>query len=174
MRARRAAIGCGAQKRAAHRLATHICALKDYQQARHIAFYTPVGGEISLKPLIIQAWRQGKHCYLPLVEGEHMAFIRYSPASIMQANRFAIAVAVYGRRRLPQQLDLVLLPLVAFDHAGHSIGMGGGFYDRCFAYKKYAKYALAPKLVGVAHRCQQTQQIDPAPWDVPLDAMVSV
>jgi 5-formyltetrahydrofolate cyclo-ligase len=82
-------------------------------------------------------------------------------------------------------LDLVLAPLVAFDSQCHRIGMGGGYYDRTFAFlnTQKEKRGLAsvdegelkdlsqPFLMGVAHVCQQVDVIQPESWDVTLDGI---
>ena len=61
----------------------------------------------------------------------------------------------------------------AVDEAGNRIGMGGGFYDRTFAYRRYRTGFSRPRLVGVAFEFQRRERIDAADWDVPLDAAVT-
>src|SRR5687767_13746260 len=89
----------------------------------------------------------------------------------MRRNRFGIPEPT-GRRCAPQQLDLVLLPLVAFDRRGARLGMGGGFYDRTFAFLRVAG-RRKPRLVGLAHHFQEVAQLPREPWDVPLAAIVT-
>jgi 5-formyltetrahydrofolate cyclo-ligase len=70
-------------------------------------------------------------------------------------------------------LDLMLVPLVGFDGACNRIGMGGGFYDRTLAYLRRRRHWRRPRLIGIAHECQRVDRIDPRPWDIPLDAVVT-
>ena len=63
------------------------------------------------------------------------------------------------------------MPLVGFDRLGHRLGMGGGFYDRTFAAESWR--FRRPCLIGVAHDCQEVEQLSAQPWDVPLDALVT-
>jgi 5-formyltetrahydrofolate cyclo-ligase len=72
----------------------------------------------------------------------------------------------------PEALDLVLAPLVVFDSNRNRIGMGGGFYDRSFAFRKNPEHKL-PVLIGVAHELQKVDQIVPQEWDVRLDMIVT-
>jgi len=173
IRKRRRAIGCGAQQRAAFRLAESLIERPEYQQSRHIAVYWAVGGEIDLRVLIKRAWADGKFCYLPVLQGSTMVFACYRPGSQLVNNRFGIPEPKSAKTILPEILDLVLLPLVAFDSHCHRIGMGGGFYDRAFAKCDDYHQSRRPVLIGTAHRCQQVSLIKPMPWDVSLDAIVT-
>lgn len=76
---------------------------------------------------------------------------------------------------LSKQLNLVLLPLVAFDAQGNRMGMGGGYYDRTFAFKNQHqnKIGTKPKLLGLAHECQQVEQLPIESWDIPLQGILT-
>ena len=93
----------------------------------------------------------------------------------MQANLFNIKEPSSHTKTIPpSQLDLVFVPLVAFDKRGSRIGMGGGFYDRTFAFKQQeTRTVMPPHLVGLAHSFQQVQRIKRNKWDVPLTAVVT-
>ena len=67
---------------------------------------------------------------------------------------------------------VVLAPLVVFDSNCNRIGMGGGFYDRSFEFRKNPESKL-PRLIGVAHEFQKVDQILPEDWDVRLDRIVT-
>jgi 5-formyltetrahydrofolate cyclo-ligase len=66
-------------------------------------------------------------------------------------------------------MDMVCLPLVGFDNRCQRLGMGGGFYDRSLARKKWGKVFT----VGLAHECQQVTQIPIAAWDIALNAVLT-
>jgi 5-formyltetrahydrofolate cyclo-ligase len=163
-------MGYGAQKRAAYRLSSRLLKTPIYQQSQHIACYWPVSGEIELHFLIKNAWAQGKTCYLPVLNHQQLNFVHYTPTSVMRPNRFGIPEPVTGRVMQPQNVDLVLMPLVAFDKRNHRIGMGGGYYDKTFASASSYRDVY---LMGVAHRCQQVGLIRPEPWDVILDQVLT-
>jgi 5-formyltetrahydrofolate cyclo-ligase len=71
-----------------------------------------------------------------------------------------------------RKLDVVLLPLVAFDRRGNRLGMGGGFYDRTFAPRGRGRVS-APRLIGLAHGFQQVAELVDQPWDVPLRGVLT-
>lgn len=131
-------------------------------------------------PLIEHAWRQGKKVFLPSLNNNHtMAFTRFRNGDKLVTKKWGIREA--ARASLPRcqpRLDLVLTPLVAFDHTGNRLGRGGGHYDRFFA--RYlaggsrAKISLPrPLIMGVAHSCQQADPIPAQAWDVALDAVAT-
>ena len=73
----------------------------------------------------------------------------------------------------PWALDLVITPLVAFDAEGNRMGMGGGYYDRSFAWRKRRRIWRGPMLVGYAYELQKLNSIRASDWDVPMDAVVT-
>jgi len=162
--------------------AVSLCRLLTHQpvfrSSRRIAAYLPADGEVETTPLIELAWRMGKQVYLPVLipyRASRLWFARYEPGTPLVKNRFGIAepAHIHRRRIAPQALDLVLAPLVGFDHNGHRLGMGGGFYDRSFAYLLHRKYWCKPRLVGLAYDFQQLPGLPAKPWDVPLTAVAT-
>jgi 5-formyltetrahydrofolate cyclo-ligase len=146
--------------------------------SRRIAAYLPVNGEMDPRPLMDHLWSLGKTLYLPVLAGfpeRKLWFSAYRPGEPLVNNRFGIpepARAQLGRASTVF-LDLVLLPLVAFDATGNRLGMGGGYYDHCFAFIKRRRHWRKPRLIGMAYEFQRLPLIDPRPWDVPLDAVAT-
>ncbi|MDU8925222.1 5-formyltetrahydrofolate cyclo-ligase [Pasteurellaceae bacterium LIM206] len=139
------------------------------RRAQHIALYLSFDGEISTELLIETLWRQGKQVYLPVLHpfcAGYLLFLRYQPDTVMKMNKFGIAEpALAVRNLLPlERLDIIFTPLVAFDKQGNRLGMGGGFYDRTLYH--WQEKSFIP--VGLAHRCQQLEQLPVESWDMPL------
>lgn len=179
MRARRRNLSPEQQRRAAHDLAKHLARLPVFMRCRYLALYLPNDGEINPTPLALAAWRMGKRCYLPVLHplnGRQLAFVRYEPGTVLRPNRFGIPEPDFRRsqRMAPEHLDLVLLPLVAFDRTGSRLGMGGGFYDRTFAFMQgQPVWRHKPKLIGLAHSCQEADGVVRESWDLPLNAVAT-
>lgn len=163
------------QRAAAEALARRISRLAIFRNARHIAAYLPVSGEMNLLPLIDTAWSMGKTVYLPRLIGQHLAFHRFEPGTTLLANALAIPEPdPREASRCPAaRLDIVFAPLVAFDANGNRLGMGGGFYDRTFAFLQHRMRYRKPLFIGAAYEFQQHALLPHAAWDVPLDAVIT-
>ena len=125
--------------------------------------------EVQMRTLMLRAWSANKRIFLPRVTRiGKLQFRELRPNEPLRRNSIGILEPVNGVASPLVQLDLVIVPLVAFDAGGNRIGMGGGYYDRTFAnYSKRQRYAT-PRLIGVAFACQELEQIDASPWDIPL------
>jgi len=161
-------------EQATQALAEKILCLDEFQQAQRVAAYFAVNGEIGLKPVIDHALAQGKNVYLPNLDRTALRFSPYFDAQKMRINKFRLPEPDVGDSEMlaPDELDLVLAPLVVFDSNCNRIGMGGGFYDRSFAFRKNPK-PTRPVLIGVAHEIQKVERIVPEEWDVQLDMIVT-
>jgi 5-formyltetrahydrofolate cyclo-ligase len=159
---------------AATALAGHILQLAEYQQAQRVAVYFAVNGEIGLNAVVDHALAAGKEIFLPNLDHAALRFSPYFHAQKMRINKFRLPEPDVedNEMRSPQELDLVLAPLVVFDSYRNRIGMGGGFYDRSFAFRKNPEHSR-PVLIGVAHEIQKVDRIVPEEWDVQLDMIVT-
>ena len=68
-------------------------------------------------------------------------------------------------------MSVILLPLLGFTRSGQRLGMGGGYYDRCLAFRQ--RLPAPPVLIGVGYGFQELPALGHAPWDVRLDAVVT-
>ena len=102
-----------------------------------------------------------------------MVFRKLDRDTTLQRNRFGLWEPVSGVCVSSKSLDLVITPLVAFDTNNNRIGMGGGFFDRSFAFLKHKKRWLRPKLIGLAFACQKVEKIETNPWDIRLYSIIS-
>ena len=159
-------------------IAKIICAESFFKQAKSIALYLPVQGEVDTRWIAEEAKRSGKRCYLPVLSPEdhlHLCFMPFDESTQFVMNRFNIPEPKFDATQLiaPQDLDLVITPLVAFDKDCERLGMGLGFYDRTFAFLLTKPRAERPLLCGVAYGFQEVDSIQPQTWDVSLDYLVT-
>jgi len=149
-------------------LAQRLWRLAPYQRARHLSIYFATDGELSLEAFIAGAKRRNKQLYAPVLRGDNLRFAALRPGAPLKPNRFGILEPPGGPYIDARSLDLVLTPLVAFDDRGTRLGMGGGFYDRCFQFLRSRSAWRKPKLIGVGYECQHLPSIDAEAWDVRL------
>lgn len=176
IRDRRRAIPAATAERFAHRLAKNARHYPFLLNSRHIAGFLPADGEMDPLPLMQHLWSLGKRIYLPVLvpfKGDHLWFARFEPGDELVYNRYGILEPVGRDLIKATALDLVLTPLVAFDTRGHRIGMGGGYYDRSFAFLQRRTHWRKPRLLGIAYELQKQRAIGVDHWDIPLDAIVT-
>ena len=165
------------QQQHSQALCQHLIKQKYYRNSKHLACYLANDGEISPDALIEHAWFAGKAVYLPILSPlkNSLYFAPYKEGGELRLNRFNIPEPVCHPSdwRRASQLDLLLLPLVAFDEQGNRIGMGGGFYDRTLAYLQHRRYWRKPVLAGLAHEIQKVEQLETQSWDIPLNYVVT-
>jgi 5-formyltetrahydrofolate cyclo-ligase len=168
LRQRRRALSSQLRCRYDKAISRHVLKHPLFLRSRHIAVYLPNDGEVNLDYFMQHAWKRGKRLYLPVLQPiqKRLWFFPYTRQSTTRNNRFGIAEPRRGKIRPPHALHLVLAPLVGFDRHGNRLGMGGGFYDRTFARQRTL-------LLGIAYSFQELEQLDPAPWDIPLWGVVT-
>jgi len=151
--------------------------LNAYKNSNHIACYIANDGEIDPVKIIEHAWSHDKKVYLPVLSPSKnsLYFAPYTENSVCKMNRFGIPEPECKPSQLikAHQLDLLLLPLVAFDASGNRVGMGGGFYDRTLAYLQDQQLLEIPELVGLAHEIQKVDRLNRQSWDIPLDYIIT-
>lgn len=162
----------GAAARAA---CTRLAAAPEFRSAGRIAGYVAVRGELDPRAALDLAHAAGKGVFLPRVRDDgSLSFLPWDPASPLRKNRYGIPEPDLPSARFlpPDELDLVIVPLVAFDRTGARLGTGAGYYDRSFAFRRTARRAT-PVLAGFGYAFQECPALAAAEWDVPLDLIVT-
>lgn len=153
------------QSKASEKMCEHVLASPEFQSSQTIAAYLAVHGEIDPQQLLHAAWEMDKQCYVPVLINDLLHFARYQADSECHENAYGILEPTADELIAPDELDLILCPLVAFDQQGHRVGMGKGHYDKALA--KLGDYP-PPYLIGVAYAFQEVDAITHDEWDVNL------
>ena len=176
LRQRRRQLSSDDQFRAATALSENASHIPAFCNAQRIALYIANDGEINPSFLINALWQQGKQVYLPVLPSDHSRNMRFRPVNqdtSFITNRYGIPEPASTSDEIsPSELDMVFLPLVGFDSAGRRLGMGGGFYDATFAFKQEGFYS-SPQLIGLAHACQEVDELISDSWDIPLSGILT-
>ena len=177
LRDRRNSLSPQQQQDAADNLAVNLLGHPELRRVRHVAVYLPNDGEIDPSVYVSLARQRGLQFYLPVLHPVYTGRLVFSPftdETPLKPNRFGIPEPAFsdGLKRPAWALDAVMFPLVGFDESGGRLGMGGGFYDRTFAFTR-KRPRLSPKLIGLAHECQKVPELPTENWDVPLHSVVT-
>ena len=132
-----------------------------------IGFYFPIKGEIDLRPMVRDLLTVGAEAALPVVVAKNhpLEFWAWHADTIMTRGIGRIPVPAVRKAILP---NVLLVPLLGFDSAGHRLGYGAGYFDRTLA-----NYRLKPTTIGVGFEQGHLSTIYPQPHDVPMDAIVT-
>lgn len=138
-----------------------------------LAAFHAFRGEPELQPALSALDASGYQVHLPVLVDQHLHFRRWTHGIRLTKNRYGIPEPLDGAPCAAEELDCVLMPLVAFSVNGARLGMGGGYYDRTFAFRRDPQAQASPQLVGIAYGLQQADSLPVEPWDVPLDAVIT-
>jgi len=163
LRARMRACRASADPALSERIAERVTALEAYQGARTVMCYHSVCGEVDTLKLIERMRSDGKTVCLPAIIGK----------GVMEARRMDCLVpgsygipCPEGPVIPPEEIDLILVPGLAFDARCHRLGQGGGYYDRYLP-------KCRGKTVGIAFDCQVVERLPLLAHDVQLDMLVT-
>lgn len=159
------------QTHAAKLVTQNVLQLPLYQSSQHIAYYLADEGELDPQSIIKYAEQAGKSGYLPVMSAKHeIRFFSYQTGDALVQNDYGILEPDQSAQTPIEasELDLVFMPLVAFNKQCDRLGRGGGYYDRSFSFLKDSSIKK-PRLIGLAYEFQRQDALITEEWDVRLD-----
>jgi len=170
----RRSMSADARASASKIICQQICDSREFYSSNSIGCYLPMYDEVDTREIIQRAWRANKRIFVPILRGRaEMLFCEITPDTELEQHVFGIWEPTRGFLIKPRHLDIVITPTVAFDKNRHRIGMGGGYFDRCFSHLRHRTNWIRPKLTGVAFHCQEVEKITPNAWDIRLYRIVT-
>jgi 5-formyltetrahydrofolate cyclo-ligase len=170
MRAARAAISPGERVRLGERVEGRLLSLPEVVGARTVLIFYSFGSEVPTAGLAAHLAASGKRVLLPYLHEGTMAAAEFLPGREGSLVRAGYGPKEPAERRAvpPTEVDVVVVPGLAFDRTGHRIGYGGGFYDRYLA-------AAPPGAtrVGIAFHAQVLPSVPHGLEDEPVDIVVT-
>lgn len=170
MKQKRIKTSASIRAESSNHISQRIIALEHYKQAKQIALYQAIQGEVNLNTVWHNACKEQKTCYFPVLnENKTLSFLPATPSTPFIKNQFHIPEPDVSKQLAitVEQLDLILMPLVAFDFNCTRLGMGEGYYDRTLENKSH------PILIGIGYQFQCVDSIEPEPWDITMDAVIT-
>lgn len=124
------------------------------------------GSEVDTAPLIDRWLDEGKRVALPRIDGSEVVPVAYVRGGPTSATSFGAMEPVDGRLLDPAELDLVIVPGVAFDRSGNRVGYGAGYYDRFLL-------RIRGPAIAIAFAIQVVPEVPAGRTDRPVDAIVT-
>ncbi len=173
MRAVRRQLKPCAHTQASNAVLSHALAADLFLSGQRVAAYLASGSELSLKPLLAVLLARGVFVYLPKVLAQDgvMHFLRYHGEAHLEPGKFGIFApdSKSVDAVTASELDIILLPLLAFDAQGYRLGQGGGYYDRYLQ----AAAAAKPLRAGIAFHLQAIAHVPRQSFDEKLHAAIT-
>lgn len=149
-------------------IADRIERLPRFADAATVALYYPLPDEVSTLPLL-RRWNGTKRLALPAIEDGRMVFREYTGEEDLIPGEFGIARPRSGKIVLPREIDIMIVPGMAFDRAGRRLGRGKGFYDRYLGQPEASHIYK----VGVCFPWRLAAEIPCEPHDAAMDEVVT-
>ena len=135
-----------------------------FLMADHILMYHSLPDELSTRSFLAK-WNGKKHCYLPRVNGVNLDILPYDETRL-ELGAFHIEEPTGNNTVSPDEIELVVVPAVAYDKSGNRLGRGKGFYDRLLQNTKATK-------VGVGYEFQMLDKLPVESHDVKMDIVIT-
>ncbi len=151
-----------------------LTALPEYENSTTVMFYVDVRSEVRTRFAIEAALNSGKRVVVPYCVGDDLELFRLKAMTDLEIGTFGILEPLDRLRKLPnwkadvRELDLILIPGVAFDRHGGRLGHGKGYYDKLLRNAR----ADTP-LVALAFECQLFPKIPTEKHDVFMDMVIT-
>ncbi len=136
----------------------------DFMLADRILMYHSLPDELSTRAFI-KKWSSRKHFYLPRVNGVNLDILPYDESTLALGS-FHIEEPTGSDLCSIDDIEMIVVPAVAYDRSGNRVGRGKGYYDRLLAGSHARK-------IGVAYDFQLVDNIDADPHDIRMDAIIT-
>lgn len=153
---------------ASARITRQVLDLPQWKQSEVVALYVSLPSEPSTVKMLEQTMAAGKRCVLPKVEEPGLRLYEVPGIGSLVPGKLGILEPEARKNRLvsPMEINLILVPGVAFDVQFNRMGRGKGYYDRLLpdcvrAFK-----------VGICYACQRVDNVPVEPHDVGMDLVI--
>lgn len=143
---------------------------KDYKNSKKIFIYIGFGTEINTLKYIDGFIKDGKEIYVPKVylKRREIEAIRLTSLDMLERSKYGILEPINDEIVDKEELDLIVVPGVAFDREGGRIGYGGGYYDKYFSRNNKTVTNIA-----LAYDCQMVNKVPVEEHDVKVDCIIT-
>jgi 5-formyltetrahydrofolate cyclo-ligase len=171
--AKRLAFSATQRMQAADAVAQQLISLPEWPLANYIAGYWATRGEVPLHIVQMRVQPPKVWC-LPIVQADKtLKFAPWRSGDDLVSNQYGIPEPDIAPTSTldATALSIILMPLLAYTRTGARLGMGGGYYDRSFAFRH--EQAAPPLLIGIAYSEQEADILPTESWDLKLDMLIN-
>lgn len=136
-----------------------------FRAASTVVLYYSLEDEVDTHAFV-QAWSEKKRILLPVVKGEELELREYTGPQDLAVGAYHIEEPVGNAFMAYGEIDLIVVPGVAFDLQGHRLGRGKGYYDRLLPRLPHARK------IGLCFPFQVVEEVPVEPFDIPMDEVV--
>jgi 5-formyltetrahydrofolate cyclo-ligase len=148
------------------KICEQVLQMPEYLESASIYIFVSKPDEPNTRPIVENAWSSGKKVFVPIVVDETLGCVEWCSSDRLVVGKFGVLVPE-GKDILQKVLvDIIFVPLVAFDQNKNRLGRGGGFYDR------FLEHNLTLK-VGLAFGSQRVDKVPTKNHDIPLDIIIT-
>jgi len=164
--ARRDALAPSDRAASSARICDRLLALPEVQRATTAMVFWSFGSEVDTGPILDRLQGRGLQVALPRIEGDDIVPVRFRPGDRLTETAFGAREPAAGQVLDAPDVDVVVVPGVAFDREGHRLGYGRGFYDRLLR-------STGALRVAIGFGLQLVDDVPHGRRDVPMDAIVT-
>lgn len=146
---------------------TRLMAHPRLTAAKTILLYYSLGDEVNTHTLVERLYQQGKTVLLPVVKDRNLMELRiYQGADSMRCGAYGISEPTGECFKAYADIDLAVIPGMAFDASGHRLGRGKGYYDRFLTLLPHCYK------IGMCFHFQRVDHVPTSSTDIAVDEVI--
>lgn len=151
-------------------IANNLFSLEEINSAQNIAIYLSFKNEVETKQIIEKFWKLNKNVFVPITNSccDCLSFTKINSFSELVLDSRGILEPKEKTFVSSEEIDLFIVPGIAFDFNGNRLGFGKGFYDKFFS-----KNLIQSKKIALAFEFQVLEELPCEEHDVKIDIIVS-
>lgn len=148
----------------------YLSEIPQWKEAKIIALTKSMEIEFSTKNIVTLARSQGKQIVVPITfSNRQMRFAYWNPQTEFRKNPFGIEEPIDPIWVNEEEIDLVIVPGLAYSKKGERLGFGGGYYDRFLSQGEYDRVSLA-----YMEQVYETALWDVEKFDIPVEWLITI
>ncbi|NLM06414.1 MAG: 5-formyltetrahydrofolate cyclo-ligase [Tissierellia bacterium] len=148
-----------------------LLASNEYKTAKNIFIFINFGSEVITKDIILDAFKENKTVAIPFTYNKPRKMIASKISSLDELVEGKYGILSVDENKIievpKEEIDLVIVPSVAFDREGYRVGYGGGYYDR------FLEDIPKVKKIGIAFDLQIVNEVPRESFDISVDKVIT-